>query len=162
MDSRPCKINCDKVKYLSGSVMVKCFGLLLVVILLYQACKKDTPEPEYPLSLIAGSWRPVARMDRYTEVWKDIEEGWISPIIKFRYDGLQLNENNKANCCWSSKYTINGIDVQLEFREDIPRIDGCDLMLCQGCYALDMSVEADTLVIYYCENYGYDLKLVRN
>lgn len=134
------------------------FGLLFILTLLSQACKKDTPEPVYPLNLIAGDWNMTAQWNKDTNDWTTLP-ATEQEIVRFRNDGLQVNKNDKAFCCLTFEYVINGVEVKLDIKGGIPYISGCEVIDCYACETLNMVVKDDTLIIEYCN--GDQLKLQR-
>lgn len=127
-------------------------------MVLIVGCKKDSPEPPYPISLITGDWVSMAMLNKEDSDWSEIPED-VKQISRFRNDGLLLNEDNKAFCCITYQYIINGMEVKLDIKEDIPYVANCEAIYCSACEVLNMTVVDDTLIIEYCN--GWQKKLLR-
>lgn len=137
---------------------LKNLSCILLTMIIMAACKKDSPDPESSLNLIAGDWKKTAQWNKDANDWTAIPET-EQEIVRFRNDGLQVNENDEAFCCITYEYTINRVAVKLNIEGDIPYISGCEAMLCYACQKLDMKVEDNTLIIADCN--GGQLKLQR-
>jgi hypothetical protein len=117
---------------------LKIIFFLILIPVVFITCDNKAPNPEYPLNLITGAWKPVEMLEHGASEWKVIPSDMFSPKYTFRYDGLLLSMNGRANCCLSQQYIINGEEVTLQYQEKVPFIDGCELMFCFACPSLNM------------------------
>lgn len=131
---------------------MKSLSYIVCLVIMMFSCKEDKRETAYPISLIEGSWKLKARLDKDASEWRMLPDA-EQQIIRFRNDGVMLNKDNKASCCLTFKYRINEVEMKLSLENEIPYVTGCELVDCWACQEYKMTVENDTLIIDHCDYY---------
>ncbi len=144
------------------------FILLILLALTAVYCKKEKqpesepePKPLADFAVIFGSWRLYeTEFVQGDSLIRRTASGEDAQTIRFRYDGIMLNEFGEQECCHPDSYLLNGVSLKVVTVGSPPPIQSqCHLVDCMGCPEYKLIQSADSLVVEYCG--GYKKKYVR-
>ena len=130
---------------------MKRLSLVILVLIAFVQCKKDSPIPLGKIQPIVGEWRITACKDTDGKTTvPDTSMKGRSLITVIRPDGVIVDGVGRMSCCPASKYFFND-------REFIPRPTApvepslCPFVLCGACPELRIIMPApDILHVQNC------------
>ncbi|WP_025761810.1 hypothetical protein [Dyadobacter tibetensis] len=115
-------------------------------------CKSDNePGPDGLLKELSGSWELVeieTGVISQTK-WEPIASGQ-EKIIRFRTDGLIVNEKDQPICCMPQAIILNGQLLRLEPKDNLPSNPSCKYLDCMGAVVWEMTLQSEELIILNC------------
>jgi hypothetical protein len=128
---------------------------LLVILMIFSACKKDGPDPAPEIESIVGKWRLKAleKTEDGQKIWEEINIGAEPSYISFRFDGVLLDHKGLPFCCQPDSLTLNGNPFKIVPKAKLPDNPVCSVINCATCPNWEIQQNGNEITIASCLNF---------
>ena len=126
---------------------------LFLIIVFACAENNDAERPVAALPTSDSKWllTETEQLVNGKKVWVAVST--LQPeFLVFRYDGMILNGDGKASCCYPKNLLINNTSYEVKPQSAVSYTSDCSSVICAPCPIWDIEMKGSEMIIAQCQN----------